>query len=120
MISPFKAAIGLGYKALENRLLAAIHVRFGLPAVLPEPVSRRIKWADGVAAYHEATRLAGFGPAEAREFFGPPPDLGSAGIAATLAGLTAMPTADAQTRFLHRFEELYAQPLPSLETGTLS
>ena len=32
MISPFKAALGLDYKAFENRLLAAIHLRFGLPA----------------------------------------------------------------------------------------
>src|SRR5262249_55457554 len=31
MISPFKAALGLDYKAFENKLLAAIHLRFGLP-----------------------------------------------------------------------------------------
>ena len=33
MISPFKAALGVDYKAFENRLLSAIHLRFGLPAV---------------------------------------------------------------------------------------
>ena len=32
MISPFKAVIGDSYKAVEHRLLAAIHLRFGLPA----------------------------------------------------------------------------------------
>ena len=32
MISPFKAALGVDYKAFEIRLLAAIHFRFGLPA----------------------------------------------------------------------------------------
>ena len=32
MISPFKAVIGDSYKAVERRLLAAIHRRFGLPA----------------------------------------------------------------------------------------
>jgi hypothetical protein len=32
MISPFKAVIGGDYKAVEKRLLAAIHIRFGLPA----------------------------------------------------------------------------------------
>ena len=32
MISPFKAVIGDDYKAVEARLLAAIHLRFGLPA----------------------------------------------------------------------------------------
>ena len=32
MISPFKAVIGDAYKAVERRLLMAIHRRFGLPA----------------------------------------------------------------------------------------
>ena len=31
MISPFKAVIGDAYKGVEARLLAAIHLRFGLP-----------------------------------------------------------------------------------------
>ena len=31
MITPFKAVIGDSYKAVEARLLAAIHLRFGLP-----------------------------------------------------------------------------------------
>src|SRR4029078_13051198 len=31
LISPFKAALSLDYKAFEARLLAAIHLRFGLP-----------------------------------------------------------------------------------------
>ena len=35
LISPFKAAIGIDYKALEERLQAAIHLRFGLPAQVP-------------------------------------------------------------------------------------
>ena len=39
MISPFKAVIGDSYKAVEHRLLAAIHLRFGLPAKLPESLA---------------------------------------------------------------------------------
>jgi hypothetical protein len=35
MISPFKAVIGGSYKEVECRLLAAIHLRFGLPPALP-------------------------------------------------------------------------------------
>lgn len=69
LISPFKAAIGTGYKSLENRLLAAIHMRFGLPAKLPGEVTQTIKRADGIAAYLEATQLAGFSVTEARRFF---------------------------------------------------
>src|SRR5579862_8726227 len=46
LISPFKAVLGSGYKAVEKRLLAAIHLRFGLPAVLEAEIERRIKDAD--------------------------------------------------------------------------
>src|ERR1700682_2815611 len=60
MISPFKAVIGDAYKAVEARLLAAIHLRFGLPARRPDELQRPIKTADQSAAYLEATRLAGF------------------------------------------------------------
>jgi 5'-deoxynucleotidase YfbR-like HD superfamily hydrolase len=78
MISPFKAVIGDSYKAVEARLLAAIHVRFGLPAVLPAALTSLIKAADRSAAFFEATRLAGFDVTEARRFFGRPTALSSA------------------------------------------
>jgi 5'-deoxynucleotidase YfbR-like HD superfamily hydrolase len=78
MISPFKAVIGDSYKVVERRLLAAIHLHFGLSATLPEEVDQLIKAADRGAAYYEATRLAGFAPAEARRFFGQPPALSAA------------------------------------------
>src|SRR5690348_8853685 len=70
MISPFKAVLGGDYKAVEKRLLAAIHIRFGLPAMLAPEVERQIKAADKGAAYLEATELAGFAPAEAIRLFG--------------------------------------------------
>jgi len=41
MISPFKAVLGGDYKAVEKRLLAAIHIRFGLPPALPDCASAR-------------------------------------------------------------------------------
>ena len=43
MISPVKAAIGPSYGTLDERLTAAIHLRFGLPAALPKPLKRQIK-----------------------------------------------------------------------------
>ena len=70
MISPVKAAVGPGYGALDERLTAAIHLRFGLPAVLPPAVKKAIKRADKVSAWLEATRIAGFSEAEADRFFG--------------------------------------------------
>ncbi len=76
MISPVKAAIGPEYDALDARLQAAIHIRFGLPAQVPVAIKRAIKKADRISAWLEATRIAGFSEAEADRFFGAPdPDL---------------------------------------------
>ena len=72
LISPFKAALSLDYKAFEARLLAAIHIRFGLPAELPADITKLIKRADKIAAYYEATALAGFSVEEGRRYFGQP------------------------------------------------
>ena len=70
MISPVKAAVGPGYGALDERLTAAIHLRFGLPAQIPATVKRQIKKADRVSAWLEATQIAGFSRSEADRFFG--------------------------------------------------
>ena len=72
MISPVKAAIGPDYGVLDERLSAAIHLRFGLPAVLPKTVKAKIKRADRVSAWLEAVQLAGFAEREADRFFGRP------------------------------------------------
>lgn len=73
MISPVKAAVGPGYGALDERLAAAIHLRFGLPSVLPLAVKKKIKAADKVSAWLEAVRIAGFSVEEADRLFGKPP-----------------------------------------------
>jgi len=103
MISPFKAVIGDSYKSVEKRLLAAIHVRFGLPAKLPQEMTDLIKAADHCAAYLEATRLAGFDPAEARKFFGQPPKFSAA---LERDYLTPWPAQTAEQRFRERFERV--------------
>jgi uncharacterized protein len=72
MISPVKAAVGPGYGALDARLSAAVHIRFGLPAVIPDKVKKAIKRADRVSAWLEATQIAGFRRDEADRFFGAP------------------------------------------------
>ncbi|EAR53110.1 HD domain protein [Oceanicola granulosus HTCC2516] len=72
MISPVKAAVGPAYGALDERLMSAIHLRFGLPAQVPKTVKRQIKRADKVSAWLEAVRIAGFSEAEATRFFGRP------------------------------------------------
>ncbi len=103
MITPFKAVIGDSYKAVENRLLSAIHVRFGLPPKLPVGQEKFIKAADRAAAYLEATRLAGFEEAEARRFFGSPPKMSPA---LERDYLTPWPAETAEARFLERFAKL--------------
>ena len=70
MISPVKAAVGPGYGALDDRLTAAIHLRFGLPAQIPLAIKKRIKRADKLSAWLEAIQIAGFSQAEADKFFG--------------------------------------------------
>ena len=104
MISPFKAVLGGDYKQVEKRLLAAIHIRFGLPPVLISEVERRIKDADRGAAYLEATQLAGFAQAEAKRLFGRDPGLPRAIQEDYLTPWTA---AKAEKRFLARFETLH-------------
>jgi hypothetical protein len=103
MISPFKAVIGDAYKGVEARLLAAIHLRFGLPAVLPPALVAMIKAADRASAHLEATRLAGFSAAEAGRFFGRPPKF-SASIERDY--LTPWPAETAATRYRDRFVKL--------------
>lgn len=72
MISPVKAAVGPGYGVLDDRLMAAIHLRFGLPAALPVSVKKQIKKADKISAWMEAIQIAGFSETEASKFFGAP------------------------------------------------
>ena len=42
MITPFKQFLGDYYREIEDRLSNAIHIRFGLPGVLPTPIRRRL------------------------------------------------------------------------------
>lgn len=98
MISPFKATLGEDYRSVEQRLQRAIHLRFGLPADLPAELKRAIKQADRVAAYFEATELAGFGHGEAARFFGRP-----RGVSADALELAPKPARRAQKDYLDRF-----------------
>lgn len=69
MISPVKSALGVEYGAMDERLAVAIYRRFGLPAVLPSAIKKRIKIADRISARTEALLIAGFSDSEARRLF---------------------------------------------------
>ncbi len=101
MISPFKAVIGGDYKEVERRLQAAIHLRFGLPATTPAKLKKLIKKADTIAAYFEATGLAGFSHEESLKIFGRPD-----GFSPQSFPVVPLATTLAQEKFLQRFEQL--------------
>ncbi|WP_438753621.1 YfbR-like 5'-deoxynucleotidase [Pararhizobium sp. O133] len=103
MISPFKAVVGGGYKVVEKRLEGAIHIRFGLPAATSADLKAKIKKADQIAAYFEATELAGFSLSEARKFFGQP-----RGITRDMILIDPVPAVEAQKLFAERFEAIEA------------
>jgi 5'-deoxynucleotidase YfbR-like HD superfamily hydrolase len=101
MISPVKGAVGPDYAAMDARLAAAVHLRFGLPASLPAEVKAAIKRADRVSAWLEAVRIAGFAEGEANRLFGAP----------RLAGVAAMtlplrPPGEVKRDFLARHAAL--------------
>ncbi len=105
MISPFKAALGPEYKKIEKGLEQAIHIRFGLPANLPETIEKTIKKADKASAYYEATQIAGFEVSEARKLFGAPRGLPPREILIEDATTS-------EINFMVRFDKLMAQMTP--------
>lgn len=107
MISPVKAAVGPGYGALDERLTAAVHLRFGLPAVLPAAIKRQIKAADRISAWMEAVQIAGFSEAEADQFFGRPDPLLVRGLRIRLR-----PPAEVRTDYVLRHRVLLADCTP--------
>jgi 5'-deoxynucleotidase YfbR-like HD superfamily hydrolase len=102
MISPFKAALGVDYRQFEDKLEAAVRIRFGLTPHMTAFAHARLKDADHAAAFFEATRLAGFDIDESLAFFGAPPP----GIA---PDVTPLPAPEAQAMFLSRFDVLLAE-----------
>jgi 5'-deoxynucleotidase YfbR-like HD superfamily hydrolase len=105
LISPFKAAMGAVYKSFEERIQRAIHIRFGLAPALPVRVAQLIKNADKIAAYYEATQLAGFSVADARQVFGDPAALGVK-MPGMVEKIEPLDTAAAQAAYLARFAAL--------------
>lgn len=105
MISPFKAAMGGDYHAVELRLEAAVHVRFGLAPHPSAALKKRIKKADKAAAHMEAITLAGFSAEEALQFFGALPKQLEANES-WKQHLLPLPTFEAQLHYKQRFTEV--------------
>ena len=107
MITPVKAAIGAPYKKIEALLQEAVHIRFGLPPELPSGIAHSIKRADRMAAYLEATELAGFSAKDAGKLFpklrGTPKEI----------DLTPLSPEKATRSFLRRFDVLFGRNGPA-------
>jgi 5'-deoxynucleotidase YfbR-like HD superfamily hydrolase len=112
MISPFKSVVGGGYKDVERRLQHAVHLRFGLPPSSADAARRAIKRADQIAAYFEATELAGFSTMEAVRYFGRP-----RGIAAGRFDLTPHSVKWVEKAFLKRFETIESLGARTISTA---
>jgi uncharacterized protein len=103
MISPFKNALGIDYRSFEDKLMQAIHIRFGLPAVISPQLKKFIKRSDKISAYLEATQIAGFSEAESRKLFGPPP------LPVKDKIIVPLPPNEAKKQFLERFYAMAEQ-----------
>ena len=97
--------MSLDYRAFEAKLLAAIHVRFGLPAELPDDVTKLDQARRQDRGLLRGDRLAGFSREEARRFFGQPRGLSPA-LVDTLSHLSPLPASEGEAEFLKRFNEL--------------
>lgn len=104
MISPVKAAIGPAYGELDQRLTAAIHIRFGLPAHIPAAIKKQIKRADTISAWMEATQIAGFSESEANKLFGKPDPLFTKGMDIRLRA-----PVEVRTAYTARLDDLLRQ-----------
>lgn len=104
MISPFKAVMGGQYEDIEERLQQAILIRFTLPVTLNKKLQQAIKRADRIAAFFEATKLAGFSEIEAERYFNRPRDITCEGL-----DLIPRPTQHVEGSFLSRFSQLERQ-----------
>ncbi len=106
LVTPFKNAIGGGYRELEDRVARSVHVAFGLPAVLPADWAEPVVQADRLAARIEAEQLAGFGEEEAKKLF-------AVKCKVPKATLTAWPAVQASEVFLAAFAALTAGRWPA-------
>lgn len=104
IISPFKAVIGQQYELIEKRIQDAIHMRFSLPVNPSQKLLKKIKQADRIAAFYEATTLAGFNTEEALRYFGSPNN-----ILPDDLNLQSCSTQQIENAFLIRFNDLDIQ-----------
>ena len=99
LITPFKYALNNSYRFVEDNLMKAIYLRFGLPALLPNDIELKIKKIDKAIAWFEAVDLAGYKEKEASQIIKKP----NLNFEHQIIALSAN---DVEKRFLERFQEI--------------
>ena len=99
LITPFKYALNNSYRFVEDNLMKAIYLRFGLPALLPKNIEYKIKKIDKALAWFEAIDLAGYKEKEASQIIKKP----NLNFEHQIIALSAN---DIEKRFLKRFQEI--------------
>ena len=99
LITPFKYALNNSYRFVEDNLMKAIYLRFGLPALLPKNIEYKIKKIDKALAWFEAVDLAGYKEKEASQIIKKP-------ILNFEHQIVALSANDVEKKFLKRFQEI--------------
>ena len=100
LITPFKYALNNSYRFVEDNLMKAIYLRFGLPALLPKHIESKIKKIDKSLAWFEAVDLAGYKEKEASQIIKKP------NLNSKPQIIVALSANDVQKKFLKRFQEI--------------
>ena len=100
LITPFKYALNNSYRYVEDNLMKAIYIRFGLPALLPRHIEFKIKKIDKALAWFEAIDLAGYKEKEASQIIKRP------NLNSTHQIIVPLSSDNVEKRFLKRFQEI--------------
>ena len=103
LITPFKYALNNSYRFVEDNLMKAIFLRFGLPAILPKHIESKIKKIDKALAWFEAVDLANYKEKEASQIIKKPNLIFKHQI------IVALAAKDIEKKFLKRFKEIVSE-----------
>ena len=103
LITPFKYALNNSYRFVEDNLMKAIFLRFGLPAILPKHIESKIKKVDKALAWFEAVDLANYKEKEASQIIKKPNLIFKHQI------IVALAAKDIEKKFIKRFKEIVSE-----------
>ena len=103
LITPFKYALNNSYRFVEDTLMKAIFLRFGLPAILPKHIETKIKKIDKALAWFEAVDIAGYKENEATQIIKKP------NLNSKHEIIVALSANEVKDKFLKRFYKIISE-----------